>query len=123
MSSDDTKMTPVEIIGHARRRIAQIQRWTSSDTRETYSANDERQAAVERNFIALGEAVKDVGRAIDLKALGFDGPWRDAAGFRDFLAHRYDEGVSHPDVWDTIVHDLPIIDAALAKVADALGKP
>ncbi len=122
MSSDETKMTPLEIVGHARRRIAQIQRWTSTDTKETYFENDERQAAVERNFIALGEAVKDLGKAVDLKDLGFEGPWRDAAGFRDFLAHRYDEGVSHPDVWDTIVHDLPIIDAALAKVTDALSK-
>jgi uncharacterized protein with HEPN domain len=115
-------MTPLEIIGHARRRIEQVRRWTATDTEATYLANEERQAAVERNFIALGEAIKDLSKAIDLKELGFEGPWKDAAGFRDFLAHRYDEGVSHPEVWNTIINDLPIIDAALAEVAASLQK-
>ncbi len=83
-------------------------------------ANDERQAAVERNFIALGEAIKDLSKTVDLKGLGFEGPWKDAAGFRDFLAHRYDEGVSHPEVWNTILNDLPIIDAALVTIDASL---
>jgi len=61
--------------------------------------NDERQAAVERNFIAIGEAIKDLGRALDLATPDPSGPWRHPARFRDFLAHKYDEGISHPDAF------------------------
>lgn len=120
MSSDGNKQTPLEIVLHARRRIEQIRRWTAADTEATYMKNDERQAAVERNFIAIGEAIKDLSKATDFDALGFSGPWKEAAGFRDFLAHRYDEGVSHPDVWATIAADLPVLDAALARIEASL---
>jgi len=111
-----SKLTPLETIQHARRRIAQIAAWTKDDSEASYLANEERQAAVERNFIAIGEAVKDLGKVHDLAALDPSGPWRHPARFRDFLAHKYDEGVSHPEVWGTIKKDLPELDEAFARV-------
>jgi uncharacterized protein with HEPN domain len=119
--SSESKSTPHEVIQHARRRIAQIGAWTSEDDEASYLANDERQAAVERNFIAIGEAIKDLARAIDLGSLDPDGPWRHPARFRDFLAHKYDEGISHPEVWSTIKNDLPVLDAALARLQARIG--
>lgn len=121
--SSNSKITPAEMVYHARRRIAQIQAWTKHDTEATYLANDERQAAVERNFIAIGEAVKDLSRAHDLAAIDPTGNWREPARFRDFLAHQYEEGVSHPDVWQTIQNDLPVLDASLAKLEPLVGGP
>lgn len=114
--SSKSKLTPLEVIQHARRRIAQIDVWTHDDNEASYLANDERQAAVERNFIAIGEAIKDLARALDLGALDPSGPWRHPARFRDFLAHKYDQGISHPEVWSTIKNDLPVLDAALARL-------
>lgn len=123
MSSKRSKMTPAEIAYHARRRIALIRAWTQDDTEDSYLANEERQAAIERNFIAIGEAIKDLSRAVDLVGLDPQGPWREPAQFRDFLAHQYEEGVSHPDVWRTIQEDLPLLDAALARVEPLIGGP
>ncbi len=57
------------MIHHARRRIALILKWTKTDNEATYLANDERQAAVERNFIAIGEAIKDLTKSLDLPTL------------------------------------------------------
>lgn len=119
--SSKNKFTPLEIVQHARRRIAQIVAWTSGDSEASYLANDERQAAVERNFIAIGEAIKDLGKMQNLAAIDPTGPWRHPARFRDFLAHKYDEGVSHPEVWGTIKDDLPTLDASLARLAQAFG--
>lgn len=120
--SSKGKLTPLEVIQHARRRIAQVAAWTAADDEASYLANDERQAAVERNFIAIGEAIKDLARVVDLATLDPAGPWRHPARFRDFLAHTYDEGISHPEVWSTIKHDLPVLDAALARLEVQVSK-
>lgn len=116
MSSERHRPSPAETVRHARRRIALIHKWTKADTEATYLANEERQAAVERNFIAIGEAIKELARSVDLPVLDPRGPWREPARFRDFLAHQYEEGVSHPDVWRTIQDDLQILDEALARI-------
>lgn len=123
MSFKRSKITPPEMVYHARRRIASIIEWTKDDTEDSYLANEERQAAIERNFIAIGEAIKELSRAVDLVKLDPGGPWREPAQFRDFLAHQYEEGVSHPDVWRTIHDDLPVLDAALARVEPLIGGP
>ena len=124
MSSERrSKITPAEMVYHARRRIAMILAWTKDDTEESYLANEERQAAVERNFIAIGEAIKDLARAEDLAAIDPTGPWRQPARFRDFLAHPYAAGVSHPDVWRTIRDDLPMLDASLERLEPLVGGP
>lgn len=120
MFSRRKQLQPAEIIGHVRRRIGRIRTMTALDTLETYLANQERQDAVERNFIAIGEAIKDLSNVVDLATLDPSGPWREPARFRDFLAHRYEEAVSHPDVWRTIQDDLPELEAALERLELAL---
>ena len=54
MSSERRRPSAAEMIHHARRRIAIIRRWTQGDSEASYLANEERHAAVERNFIAIG---------------------------------------------------------------------
>jgi uncharacterized protein with HEPN domain len=116
MSSKRRKLGAAEIITNARQRITRIRTMTATDTLDSYLANVERQDAVERNFIAIGEAIKDLASVIDIFAIDPKGPWREPARFRDFLAHQYEEGVSHPDVWRTIVEDLNDLDEALARL-------
>ena len=122
MPSDRSGTNPARTVHHARRRIARIFAVTQGDSLESYLANEERQESEERNFIGIGEAVKDLARMIDLQVLDPGGPWREASRFRDFLAHQYEDGVSHPDVWRTIKEDLPQLDAALARLESLLPK-
>jgi uncharacterized protein with HEPN domain len=49
------------------------------------------------------------------------GPWAQPIRFRHFLAHDYDDSALPPLVWDTILFDLPELDAALVIVERALG--
>lgn len=78
----------------ARKRIRQTRDWTQGLTAEDYAANPLLQAAVERNFIAIGEAIRDLARSVDLFALDPTGPWREPIRFRDFLAHTYSDAVN-----------------------------
>jgi uncharacterized protein with HEPN domain len=66
--------------------------------------------AVRVRLIEIGEAIKD----IDPEALADETeiPWRDVAGMRDHLAHRYFD-TAHSIVQATVDHDLPpLLDAA-----------
>lgn len=66
--------------------------------------------AVRVRLIEIGEAVKD----IDPEVLADEPeiPWRDVAGMRDHLAHRYFD-TAHSIVQATVDHDLPpLLDAA-----------
>ncbi len=78
--------------------------------------------ACERAYIAIGEALGDLSAKVDLTKLAPSGPWVDPVRFRHFLAHDYDDQAVPPLVWDTIVHDLPKLDAALVELEEALRK-
>jgi uncharacterized protein with HEPN domain len=123
MSTRIPKYPPAQIVYYARKRIGRILRATRDDSFDSYMANEERQDAVERNFIVIGEAIKDLAAAVSLPDLDPTGPWSYPARFRDVLAHRYDEGVSHPAVLDTIRRDLPVLDGALARIEPLVGGP
>jgi len=88
-----------------------------------FEADERTRYAVERAFIALGEAVKDLARLVDLLQLDPTGPWREPARFRDFLAHQYDDQVIPTLLWKTITTDLDALDVALSRVEAALGGP
>lgn len=79
--------------------------------------------AVERAFIALGEAIKDLAKGVDLAAIDPAGPWAGPARFRDYLAHQYDDQVIPTLVWNTITTDLSSLDAALVRIERAVGGP
>ena len=123
MSSDRRKPLPPEaIIDRAKQQIVLIHQWTAGLDVEAYVADELRRYAVERAFIALGEAVKDLSRVVDLQALDPDGPWKEPARFRDFLAHDYDDQVIPDIVWATISDGLPDLARALTRVGLALGR-
>ena len=124
MSSDRRKPLPPEaIIERALQQIALINRWTTGLDVEEYVADELRRYAVERAFIALGEAVKDLSRVVDLNTLDPEGPWKEPARFRDFLAHDYDDQVLPDIVWATISDGLPDLEQALTRVDGVLGRP
>lgn len=73
--------------------------------------------AVRVRLIEIGEAVKD----IDPERLA-DEPniaWRDVAGMRDHLAHRYFD-TAHSIVQATVDHDIPPLIAAAKRLLEAI---
>lgn len=73
--------------------------------------------AVRVRLIEIGEAVKD----IDPEVLAGEPeiPWRDVAGMRDNLAHRYFD-TAHSIVEATVAHDLPPLLAAARRLLDRM---
>ncbi len=121
MSSDRRKSLPPEaIVERAKQQIILIFEWTAGLDVEAYVADELRRYAVERAFIALGEAIKDLSRVVDLQSLDPEGPWREPARFRDFLAHDYDDQVIPDVVWATISDGLPDLARALERIGSAL---
>lgn len=124
MSSKQRKArTPAQSIYYARLQIARINEWTHSLTLDQFQDDQRTRYAVERAFIALGEAVKDLAKATDLPSLDPAGPWSEPARFRDFLAHQYDDQVIPSLMWNTIMTDLLTLDQALARIENAVGGP
>lgn len=124
MSSSRRKpRTPAQSVYHARRNIARINAWTAGLTVDSFATDERTRYAVERAFISLGEAVKELARNADLLNLDPTGPWREPARFRDFLAHDYDDQVIPTLMWKTITTDLAALDAALARIETAVGGP
>lgn len=70
--------------------------------------------AVRARLIEVGEAVKDISDA--LLSTEPDLPWREIAGMRNQLAHRYFD-TSHAIIAATVQHDLPELEAAVERMA------
>lgn len=69
-----------------------------------------------RNLEVIGEATKGV--SAELRSRYPNVPWREAAAFRDFVAHAYDKVAPHR-VWAVVAEELPELLAKLrAIVAD-----
>jgi uncharacterized protein with HEPN domain len=69
--------------------------------------------AVRVRLIEIGEAVKDIDP--DVLASEPEIPWRDVAGMRDHLAHRYFD-TAHSIVQATVDRDLPPLLAAARRL-------
>ena len=73
--------------------------------------------AVRVRLIEIGEAVKDIDPG--LLASEAEIPWRDVAGMRDHLAHRYFD-TAHSIVQATVEVDLPPLVAAVQRLLHQL---
>jgi len=70
-------------------------------------------AAVRACFITIGEASGRLPE--DFRQAHPEVPWGDARHFRNFLVHVYDM-VEPPQLWRTIVQDLPPLREKLAAI-------
>jgi len=75
--------------------------------------------AVRVRLIEIGEAVKALPSEL-LKSEP-DLPWAEIARMRDQLAHRYFD-TTHAIVASTVIHDLPILRQAIARLHDLAGE-
>lgn len=72
--------------------------------------------AVRARLMEIGEAVKDL--PAEVTAAEPDLPWREIAGMRDRLAHRYFD-TSHAILVATVRDDLPELRAAVERLLGA----
>lgn len=75
--------------------------------------------AVRVRLIEIGEAVKDI--SAEILATEAHIRWRDVAGMRDQLAHRYFD-TAHGIVQATVDEDLPPLIAAVHRIPAGLGE-
>lgn len=71
------------------------------------------QDAVIRNFEIIGEAAKQIPNTMKAKYPAIS--WREIAGFRDILIHRY-MGIDVDEVWNVVRSDLPILKTEILEI-------
>ena len=112
MSSEPDKVVLAAI--EARDNVRLIREWSAGQDLEAIRADRKTRYAIERAFMAIDAAVRDIPADV-LAAHGI--PAKMIAGFRNALAHTYDD-ILDERVMLTINDDLPALDAALARILE-----
>lgn len=103
-----------------RESLSLIEEYASPLTEADFLASRVLQDAIVRRLEIVGEAAKHVPQAIR------DGypavPWRDMAGMRDVLIHRYAQ-VDLGMVWDTVRAFVPAVRAEVERMLEKLEGP
>jgi uncharacterized protein with HEPN domain len=86
--------------------------WTSGLAKDAFLADRRTQSAVERQLEILGEATKRL--SMDFREQHPHIPWRQIAGLRDVLIHRYDD-VNLDILWETVAVAVPSLLTALEE--------
>ena len=100
---------------------AAIERFTEGMDRETYVGDARTQAAVERKFEIIGEALNRLYQTHP-EIAGQIPPLREVVGFRNLLIHGY-ASVMPERVWDYAKNDLPELRKTVKAVLAELGPP
>jgi uncharacterized protein with HEPN domain len=98
---------------HILEAISNIEKFVEGLTKEDFLENVEKQYAVVRGLEIIGEATKNLSR--ELKAKHREIPWRDIAGMRNKLIHKY-FGIDLELVWVTIKNKLPEFKKQVLKI-------
>ena len=109
---------PRVLLADADRAGADIERFVAGMSRGTYIEDERTQAAVERKFAIIGEALNRLHHTHPEIAAQIP-PLREIVSFRNLLIHGY--AAVRPDrVWDYAEHDLPelrkLVQALLAEL-------
>src|SRR4030042_1518738 len=93
-------------INDIRGSAAQIEAYIKGISKEQFIKNKMLQDAIVRRLEIIGEASKNIPRA--LKEKNKQVPWAELSNFRNLMAHSYYE-VSLSKIWDTLNNRMPII--------------
>lgn len=114
MHSDKTGRAALAAL-EAQENVRLIMEWAQGLDLAALKSDRKARYAIERAFIAIDAALRDISPDV-LARFGI--PVRMIAGFRNTLAHTYDD-VLDDRVILTIERDLPELNAALTRFLDA----
>ncbi|MGK7946859.1 MAG: DUF86 domain-containing protein [Microcystaceae cyanobacterium] len=86
--------------------IGLIFQYSRNITYEQLEQNQEKQDAILRRIMIIGEATKRLSPAFRKEHSSI--PWKKIAGMRDIVSHKYDE-VDLEEVWTVIQVNLPTL--------------
>lgn len=86
------------------RAARRVLRYTENISRVDLEVNDEKLSAILYQIAVIGEATKRLSQ--DLRQQHPEIPWREIAGMRDMLIHKYDQ-VDFDVIWDVVESKLP----------------
>lgn len=86
------------------RAVRRILRYTDNVSRAELEMNDEKVSAILYQIAVIGEATKRLSQ--EFRQQHPEIPWRDIAGMRDVLIHKYDQ-VDFDVIWDVVQKKLP----------------
>jgi uncharacterized protein with HEPN domain len=96
-----------------------IESWTRTMSREAFFDDRRTQAAVEREFEIIGEAMTRLRR--DFPEVAAQVPeLREVIDFRNLLSHGYDS-IDLRVVWSLAQHELPAFVSALRRIVAGLA--
>ncbi len=98
----DKHLDSLQRLRHIEQAIADIERFVSGETVQSFCKNDMLHDAVLMQFIIIGEAIMNVE---DEKLSKYDYPWYKVKSFRNMIAHEYFD-IRLPAVWQIIEKDL-----------------
>ncbi len=109
-----------DYLGHMLEAVARIRSYTAGMDLAGFQAQKLIQDAVIRNIEIVGEAARNVVR----KDPGFASahpavPWSQAIRMRDRVSHGY-FAVELVEIWKTVQHDLPQIEAQVSALIKSL---
>lgn len=84
--------------------INKILNYTAGMTLAEFMVSDEKQDAVLRRILVIGEATKRLSS--EFRQRHPEIPWKEIAGTRDIIVHDYNR-VDAERIWDVIQNDLP----------------
>lgn len=106
----------IKLLTDAHMACDKIGRWVAGADYATYKADEYMQSAVERQFEIVGEALRRLDRS-DPGTAGQIGELRRIIGFRNHLAHAYDD-VDHILVFQIATVHIPALRIELARLLD-----
>ena len=90
--------------------------------RQTFDKDPMLRDAVAARLIQIGQSVKDAqGEGLDLPRLKPEIPWRNIAGMRDRLVHRYSL-LDVAIIWSVVKNDLPRLRSAVEQLLQPPSK-
>ncbi len=104
---------------HIQQSISRIQRYLMHVDHAGFLANEEKQDAVIRNFVIIGEAAEKIRRNFpEFAEQHPEFPWKSVYGMRNALAHGYFK-VDLDVVWKTADRDLARLDIQVTDLLTA----
>lgn len=100
-------------INDIKESIKDIEDYTRGISQEEFNKNKQLQDAVIRKLEIMGEASRNIPRA--LKEKNKQVAWFDISQFRDFITHSY-FNISPLTIWKTVKEKLPQIKESLQKI-------